>query len=137
MTDSEILLNLKIDLSINSRKFAKNTILDSNISSEKILKHIENSDERTQVLFCCVLDYIIEEQIDYLDDSIENFIHLQTKFKNETCKRTSSRILFHILKNNPSKFNKNQKDTLINTHFDWLISNSFVATRVNCLSVFI
>lgn len=135
MTDSEILSNLKIDMSINSRKLAKNIILDSNISAEKILDYIENSDERTQVLFCCVLDHIIDEYTDYLNNCLSHFIELQKKFTNETCKRTSSRIFYHILKKNPSQFTKNQKDTLVNTHFDWLISNSFVATRVNCLSV--
>nr|WP_297306666.1 hypothetical protein [uncultured Flavobacterium sp.] len=135
MTDSEILSNLKIDMSINSRKLAKNIILDSNISAEKILDHIENSDERTQILFCCVLDLIIDEHTDYLNNCLSRFIELQKKFTNETCKRTSSRIFYHILMKNPSQFTKNQKDTLVNTHFDWLISNSFVATRVNCLSV--
>lgn len=135
MNSLEILSNLNVNLSINSRKIAKNTILDLNISAQDVLNFIKISDERNQVLLICVLDYIIEEFPDYLNESLNDFILLQENFKNETCKRCTSRIVFHILKHNSETFDKKQKNQLIDIHFDWLISNSFVATRVNCLSV--
>ena len=59
MNSLEILSNLNVNLSINSRKIAKNTILDLNISAQDVLNFIKISDERNQVLFICVLDYII------------------------------------------------------------------------------
>ena len=135
MNHSEILSTLKIDLSIASRKKAKNDILDANISAKELLSFISNTDERNQVLFICVLDYIIEDQPKYLDNSITEFISFQQQTKNETCKRTTSRIVYNLLENNHTIFSNQQKDILINIHFDWLISKSSVATRVNCLSV--
>lgn len=135
MNSSEILSNLNINLSINSRKIAKNTILDLNIPAHDILNFIKTSDERNQVLFICVLDYIIEEFPVYLNKSLNDFISLQENFKNETCKRSTSRMIYNLLKYDAEIFSKKQKEQLIDIHFDWLISNSLVATRVNCLSV--
>lgn len=135
MNHSEILSNLKIDLSRNSRLKAKNKVLDANISAKEILSFIISSDERIQVLFICVLDIIIEDVPDYLNNCLNDFINFQQQTTNETCKRSTSRIVYHILKFNPETFSKKQKEKLIDIHFNWLITDSFVATRVNCISV--
>ena len=135
MNSLEILSNLKIDLSIKSRTFAKNTILDSQIHAQDLIHYIQISNERTQLLFICVLDYIIEEIPNYLIHNLDLFIVLQENFKNETSKRCTTRIIYHLLKFDASVFSKKQKERLVNIHFDWIISNSLVATRVNCLSV--
>lgn len=135
MDSLKILSNLKVDLSIKSRTFARNTILDSQINAKELIHFIKISNERTQVLFICVLDYIIDEHPDFLANDLDLFINLQETFTNETCKRCTSRIIFNLLKYDAILFSKKQKDKLINIHFDWLITNSLVATRVNCLSV--
>lgn len=135
MDSLKILSNLKVDLSIRSRTFARNTILDSQINAKELIHFIKISTERTQVLFICVLDYIIDEYPDFLANDLDLFINLQETFTNETCKRCTSRIIFNLLKYDATLFSKKQKDKLIDIHFDWLIKNSLVATRVNCLSV--
>lgn len=135
MDSLKILSDLKVDLSIKSRTFAKNTILDSQINAQELIHFIKISQERTQVLFICVLDYIIDEHPVFLAKDLNSFINLQEVFVNETCKRCTSRIIFNLLKYDASLFSKKQKEKLINIHFDWIILNSLVATRVNCLSV--
>lgn len=135
MNASEILSNLKIDLSIKSRQIAKETILMHNITAASLIDFITETDSRKQTLLICVLDYIVESDACFMNQDIDAFISLVQKLPNETCKRCNSRISYHILKKNLNLFSDEQKNKLIEIHFDWLISNSLVATRVNCLSV--
>lgn len=135
MNSIELLSNIKIDLSIKSRSFAKNTIINNNIAAKDFLKLISNSQGRDEMLYVSVLDYLIEEIPNYLNKDIDTLIVLQSKFINETCKRSSTRIIYHMLISDEKMFSKKQKKELIDIHFDWLIEGSQVATRVNCMSV--
>lgn len=135
MDSLEILANLKIDLSIKSRIHARKDILGANIPAKSLIAFIKKTDEKTQVSLICVLDIIIEDYPEYLNNCFNDFIIFQQQTTNETCKRSTSRIIYHILKYNSKIFTNKQKEKLIEIHFNWLISKSLVATRVNCLSI--
>lgn len=135
MNSIELLASTKIDFSIESRSFAKKLILENKIPAKEVMKLIETSEGRNQILYVAVLDYLIEDEPDYLKDDIQNFIAFLKTATNETSKRSGSRIVYHLLLSNIDYFNKKQKEALIQIHFDWLIQGSQVATRVNCISV--
>lgn len=135
MNSLEILSKLELNLSIRSRELACKIIINEPIIASDLLNYIKSEDDRKQMLLICVLDYIIDDFPNYLNDNLNDFINFQKKITNETCKRVMSRIIYNLLKKSNITFTEIQKEELINIHFDWLISNSLVATRVNCISV--
>ncbi|UYW01551.1 hypothetical protein K5I29_01070 [Flavobacterium agricola] len=131
----QFLNSLSINLSIKSRQKALQIIKKQNITASILINYIAQTTPRNQVLFTCILDDMVDVNPSYLKDELNAFITLATQLKIETCKRCNSRIFANLLATHPDFFTQQQKKQLVTMHFDWLLTNSLVATRVNCITV--
>lgn len=123
------------NLSTNSRTLAMNHILDNNIAANEFIKAIYSVDKNQKIVLYHALDMLVERHIDYLNDALDLYLQKALNESHESIKRCVSRTIYHQLKNNRNLYNKQQKEQIINTMFDWIINNSLVATRVNAIHV--
>lgn len=123
------------NLSTQSRILAMNHILDQNIAANEFIKAIYSVDNNQKIVLYHALDMLVERHIDYLNDALDLYLEKALNETHESIKRCVSRTIYHQLKNNRNLYNKQQKEQIINTMFDWIINNSLVATRVNAIHV--
>lgn len=123
------------NLSTHSRIDAMNFIVEENISADHFFDVIYQTDEKRKIVYYHVLDMIVENNPDYLNESLDFFIEKGLVETHESLKRCISRTLYHQLKHNGNVYSNTQKEQIIHTMFDWIITHSWVATRVNAIHV--
>jgi len=123
------------NLSTPSRTLAMNHILDQEILADAFIEVIYFVDEKQKIVLYHALDMLVERHIDYLDDYLDLYLEKALSETHESTKRCVSRTIFHQLKNNKNLYNKEQKQQIVHTMFDWIILPSAVATRVNAINI--
>lgn len=123
------------NLSIPSRTQAVNYILDQDILADAFIEVIYSVDEKQKIVLYHALDMLVERHIDYLNNFLDLYLKKALSETHESTKRCVSRTIFHQLKNSKNLYNKEQKQHIVQTMFDWIILPSAVATRVNAIHI--
>lgn len=123
------------NLSTTSRTLAMNYILEQGILADAFIEVIYFVDEKQKIVLYHALDMLVERHIDYLNDYLDLYLEKALIETHESTKRCISRTIFHQLKNNKNLYNKEQKQQIVQTMFDWIILPSAVATRVNSIHI--
>jgi len=123
------------NLSTPSRTLAMNHILDQGILADAFIEVIYFVDDNQKIVLYHALDMLVERHIDYLNDFLDLYLEKALNETHESTKRCVSRTIFHQLKNNKNLYNKDQKQQIVHTMFDWIILPSAVATRVNAINI--
>lgn len=123
------------NLSLPSRTAALNFIRTQNISAGDFMDISSRVDEKRRIFCYHVLDMMVEHEPYYLNESLGPYIKTALCETHESLKRCISRTLLHQLKSGIVPYSKDQKQQIIHTMFDWIITNSWVATRVNAIEV--
>lgn len=130
----ENFLLTKLDLRLSNRHFAKEQILNNAFEAHKIIALIEQANEKQKINLLCFCDTFSRAYVLYFEDYFQYFIDLATNETYETNKRSLTNIYMCILETENDKLTIDQKNTLTEICFSWLINESFVATKSNCIS---
>ena len=131
----QLLQMLQLDLWKNNRKIAAEFILKNEISFLDILNVLEDFPQKERLVLIVVLDDLVENNPTYIKPYLDELIAFCILQTHETAKRSCSRMQMLLLQKNKNWFDDQQKDKIIELHFDWLLNDSLVATKANCLSV--
>ena len=129
------LSQIPLDFSKSSRKIIIQQVKLENINAHQLLEIIQKSEERKKIVLIVVLDDLIEENPFYLKNNLSDFLSFCKNQTNETIKRCTSRIWINLLRNKEILMSSDTKEEIIELHFDWLLNDSLVATKSNCLSI--
>ena len=128
------LMAMNLDLRRNTRLDAKDFILQEKLSPADVITAINQLPEKPRLALLATFDLLIEEKPAFLQHDISLFLAFCEKQTHETAKRCVTRMIYHLLKKIHPHFSQKDISTVIELNFDWLINNSLVATRVNCIS---
>lgn len=127
------LLN-QLDLSLEKRRFAMNLIHEYHYPSSKLLSLIQQAEDRQKLCLLCFCDTLSRTNQKYFFKEVDNFINLSKEEVNETNKRSLTNIFLTYLNNKTYAWNSEQENTIVEICFSWLINDSKVATKCNCIS---
>ncbi len=85
--------------------------------------------KRIHVVLCWCVELYIIPQPDLLQASFNHFLEQLPKIKNESMRRSLSKMLFYYAKKNSAKLTPQHKGQIIALAFDWLIEPAQVATQ--------
>ena len=125
----------KYSLNLQSRQQAVGFLVSENIVANDFLEVIYQADSKQKIVLFHVLDLMLEKHPDYLNTSLNLYLKKALNETHESLKRCISRTIYHQLKNNKNLYNKEQKQQIVQTMFDWIILPSAVATRVNAIHI--
>lgn len=131
----QLLQTLQLDLWKNNRKIAVDFLLKNEMSFLDILNVLDDFPQKERLVLIVILDDLVEKNPTYIKPYLNELITFCTQQTHETAKRSCSRMLMLLLQKNEIWFDAKQKDKIIELHFDWLLNDSLVATKANCLSV--
>lgn len=120
-----------------NRLKARNVILENKALFPFLLKIVFETQNKTAIKAAWVLELVCEQQLDLLIPQLDFFISNIKTLKNESAIRPASKICMFLgeayTSKSPNAIQKNltktQIDQIIETGFDWLISNHKVATK--------
>lgn len=125
----------KHDLSISSRTAAMNFLFTQGIAAGCFMDVLCKVDDKRKIFCYHVLDMAVESRPGYLDGALDLFLEKALAETHESLKRCISRTLYHQLKSGKTLYSGAQKQQIVQTMFDWIITDSWVATRVNAIHV--
>ena len=128
------LMTINLDLRRDTRLNAKDFILQKKIQPSDIISAINYLPQKPRLALLATFDLLIEDHPEFLQHDVTLFLIFCKKQTHETAKRCVTRMMYHLLKKIREHFSLQDINTIIELNFDWLISNSLVATRVNCIS---
>lgn len=123
------------NLSLSCRTAAVNFILKHGIPARSFIDVIYKVDEKRKIFCYHVLDMTVENHPYYLNESLDLFIENALTETHESLKRCISRTVYHQLKSGEHLYTAMHKQQIATTMFDWIITDSWVATRVNAIHV--
>jgi len=124
----------QLDLSLKNRHFAGELILKNDFTSEKLLTLIHRANERQKVCLLCFCDTFFRKHLWYFKNIFQNLIDLADNENHETNKRSLTNIYISMLKSGSEDLSAEQKNQLTEICFTWLIGESLVATKSNCIT---
>lgn len=127
------LLN-KLDLRLSNRHFAKEQILKNDFKVDQLIDLIHVADAKQKVHLLCFCDTFSREDLLYFENHFQFFINLSKNETNETNKRSLTNLYIGMLKFARNKLTNNQKNSLTEVCFMWLLNESLVATKSNCIT---
>jgi|SRR5690554_76873 len=130
----EVYLLNQLDLSIDKRHYAKNLILEHHYPCSKLISLIKNANTRQKLCLLCFCDTFSRTNKVYFIKAIDQFIKLSKVENNETNKRSLSNLFLTFLNIKKQSFSHEQENEIIEICFSWLITDSKVATKCNCIS---
>ena len=130
----EDFLLIQLDLSLDKRHFARNLVLNNNYSCDKLIGLIKQTSGKQQHRLLCFCDTLIRTHLSYFQDHFQFFIDFSTDEKHETNKRSLTNMYMVMLKNANDTLSVEQKEQLTTICFTWLLDDSLVATKSNCIS---
>ncbi len=121
------------NLSLPGRTAAVNFILTQDVPARNFMDVMYRVDEKCKIFCYHVLDMTVEKHPYYLNESLDFFIENALSETHESLKRCISRTLYHQLKSKEHTYSAVHKKQIVATMFDWIITDSWVATRVNAI----
>lgn len=125
-----LLLELKIKLTKENRVWVKNLIRTHQYKTKEILEMIASIPQEKEIVLLTALDLLVEETPSWILKDLDQLLLYAQKQKNETAKRSLSRMFFHAIAAHLAQIDELLVPQLIALNFDWLIENSKVATKV-------
>ncbi|HLV50698.1 MAG TPA: hypothetical protein VKY44_01920 [Flavobacterium sp.] len=127
------LLN-KLDLSLAHRQTAKEMILNSGMEPADLIQLTNNADAKQKIRLLCFYDTFSRTSPEYFSTQLHTFVDWSANEKHETNKRSLTNIFLTFLKNKQYSFTTKQEELITEVCFSWLIDDSLVATKSNCIS---
>ena len=89
---------------------------------------IETKQARIQVVISWCIELYLIEHLDELTAYFNRYLEALPNIRNESMRRSLSKILYYYVKKEHHRLSKHQKQRIITLAFDWLIEPAQVAT---------
>ncbi len=129
-------LTNQIDQVINAKRVYRDAATDFVITNPEtfsfLLELVFENQDRTAIKSTWVLELVCQKNILLIINHLDFFINNINTITDESALRPISKICLYIVKavrKNDLKLTKNQKEKIIESNFDWIISNHKVATQ--------
>lgn len=134
MKSVEYFLLNELDLRLSKRQYAQELILNHSYDVSKLIALIHRADERQKVCILCFCDTFSRAFPAYFSEQLQSFVDWANNETHETNKRSLTNIFLTFLKNKQYSFTAKQEELITEVCFSWLIDDSLVATKSNCIS---
>lgn len=123
-----------LDLRLENRYFARELILKNDFDSESLVALIDRTSGKQKVHLLCFCDTFSRTHLLYFKNDFQYFIDLAENENHETNKRSLTNMYIGMLKHTYNELSAKQKQQLTEICFSWLIGESLVATKSNCIT---
>ncbi|HLW62843.1 MAG TPA: hypothetical protein VKY33_05530 [Flavobacterium sp.] len=134
MEATEYFLLNKLDLSLIHRKTAGELIRNSRMQPDALIRVINAANAKQKTRLLCFCDTFSRIYPEYFSTQLHVFVEWTTNETHETNKRSLTNIFLTFLKSKEYSFTIDQENQIIEVCFSWLIDDSLVATKSNCIS---
>ena len=134
MKSVEYFLLNELDLRLSKRQYAQELILNHSYDVSKLIALIHRADERQKVCILCFCDTFSRTFPAYFSEQLQSFVDWANNETHETNKRSLTNMFLTFLKHKEYGFTPAQEKEIIEICFSWLIDDSLVATKSNCIS---
>lgn len=122
----------QLDLRLQNRQFAQELIEKHQYSCDQMVALLKQVSGRQKVTLLCLCDTYSRTNLVYFANDFQFFIDLATDENHETNKRSLTNMYIAMLKT--KQLTASQKERLTEIGFAWLIDESLVATKSNCIT---
>ena len=130
----EYFLTNGLDFSISKREKAKIWLEKEKFSSKHLIELLKQTNHKTSVYLICFFETFSRQHPSYFIKQIDFFIELAYIETNESNKRSLSNLFITMLTFHYDEFSSKQKEQMVEISFNWLISDSLIATQCNSLT---
>ncbi len=112
-----------------SRDFICESALINSENLEELFHLAFDISNKNHFKACWSLELVLEKDLKYIIPYLDIFINITFKYKNDSAKRSISKICMFLSNSKLIKLSEKQEQILVETCLDWLIKNEKVATK--------